>query len=240
VSKPQSPRSDWNLHDAFDAGIHSNQITFWTAVIREVIPRHRGDERVLEVDSWDAGFLRLLHQMRPFGEAVGVSDDDAYRETAASAVPAGEPIAFLPTSALEARSNYFDIAFSIEPFSFVSDLTKHASSVMNSLRDGGEYYAAFGSHVENPLWPHRRRLLREEGVRVYDYSLEEVADSFHAAGFEVGVKRLPVDYFNIYDPTFTRRRALSLKMLVDTTYEHKMLFYFRRDDEVRSERAREP
>ena len=60
-----------------------------------------------------------------------------------------------------------------------------------------------------------------------------VDDIFYAAGFEVGLKRLPVEYFNIYHPEFTRRRAQSLSRLVQTSHDHKMLFYFRRDDEQR-------
>lgn len=224
--------SAFNLHDAFKRGIESGQITFWTAMIREVIPRHRGDERVLDLESWDGGFLRLLHLMRPCAEALGISSDAAYRRRAQAAVLEDEPIRFVDSEVLAEWEGHFDVAFSTEAFSFVSDLRAHARLARRLLRDGGEYYACFGSHIENPLWPHRRRLLRDDGARVFDYSLEDVADAFFDAGFEVGLKRLPVDYFNLYEPSFTRRRALSLKLLVDTTYEHKMLFYFRRDDEA--------
>lgn len=228
----------WNLHDAFDAGIHSAQITFWTAMIREVIPRHRGDEKVLEMESWDSGFLRLLYQMRPFAEAVGLSSDEQYCARAVKDLRPDAPICYGNPGSIP--SEHFDLAFSTEVFSFLPDLRHHARIVMDALRDGGEYYAAFGSHIENPLWPHRRRLLREEGNVVYDYSLEDVADAFHDVGFEVGLKRLPVDYFNLYEPAFTRKRALSLRLLVDTTYEHKMLFYFRRDDEAFAQRKENP
>jgi hypothetical protein len=82
-------------------------------------------------------------------------------------------------------------------------------------------------------------LLVEEGLRCFDYSLDQVADIFYAAGFEVGLKRLPVEYFNIYHPEFTRRRAQSLSRLVQTSHDHKMLFYFRRDDGHR-EASRQP
>lgn len=229
---------DWNLHDLFERGIASGQITFWTAIVREVIPRHTGRERVLEYAAWDAGFLRTLCSMRPFAEGVAASADPKFHEAVATAVRPDEPIRAVRPEDLEQLSGHFDVAFSNESFSFEPDLRKAARDIHRALRDGGEYYATFGSHIENPLWPHRRRLLREEGNSVYDYSLEEVADAFFEEGFEVGVKRLPVDYFNIYEPAFTRRRALGLSLLVETTYEHKMLFYFRRDDELARERRK--
>jgi hypothetical protein len=121
----------------------------------------------------------------------------------------------------------------------IEDLPALAKMLHRVLKDKGEYYATMGCHIENPLWVHRRNVLRTEGVRYFDYSLDEVADIFYAAGFEVGLKRLPVEYFNIYHPEFTRRRAQSLSRLVQTSHDHKMLFYFRRDDE-RREASRPP
>ena len=84
-----------------------------------------------------------------------------------------------------------------------------------------------GSHIQNPLWSKRRELIRtEEKYYAYDYSLDEIASIFYEVGFEVGLKRLPVEYFLIYHPTITKDFSNSLVDLVNTTYENKMLFSF--------------
>jgi hypothetical protein len=84
-----------------------------------------------------------------------------------------------------------------------------------------------GSHIQNPLWSKRRTIIREEEkYYAYDYSIDEVADIFYKAGFEVGIKRLPVEYFLIYHPTGTKEFSNSLFDLANTTHEHKMMFSF--------------
>lgn len=225
----------WHLYDAYDIGIESGNITFWTAMIHEIIPPHRGDEVILDYGCGSGQFLRLLHQMRPFAHGVGVDVDQALLSEAQGSVRDGEPIQFSKPDILDELDQHFDFIFSQEVFWMIQDLSDLAAKLYRAIKDKGEYYATMGCHIENPLWPHRRRLLQSEGEKVYDYSLDEVADIFHHAGFEVGLKRLPVEYFNLYHPDFTPRRAQSLSRLVDSTYDHKMLFYFRRDDEWRKE-----
>jgi SAM-dependent methyltransferase len=226
-------RPGWHLYDAYAIGIESGNITFWTAMINEVIPPHTGQEVVLDYGCGDGQFLRLLYNMRPFSYGLGVDVDLTALEKARKGRREGEPIEYATPAALEGVANKFDLVFSQEIFWMIEDLPGLARTIYRVIKDKGEYYATMGCHIENPLWPHRRRLLKKEGYRVFDYSLDEVAEIFYEAGFEVGLKRLPVEYFNIYHPEFTRYRAQSLARLVQTTYEHKMLFYFRRDEEWR-------
>lgn len=228
-------RSGWHLYDAYAIGIESGNITFWTAMVNEVIPPHTGQEVVLDYGCGDGQFLRLLHNMRPFSHGHGVDIDPVSLEKARQNLRAGEPIEYDTPAALEGVVGKFDLVFSQEVFWMIEDLEALARTIYRVIKDKGEYYATMGCHIENPLWPHRRRLLTGEGHRVFDYSLDQVADVFHRAGFEVGLKRLPVEYFNIYHPEFTPHRAQSLSRLVQTTYDHKMLFYFRRDEEWRKE-----
>jgi len=227
---------NWHLYDAYNIGIESGNITFWTAMIHEIIPPHTGQEVVLDYGCGTGQFLRLLHQIRPMGRGVGVDIDEAALTQARGNVRANEPLEFGTPDMLAGLEKHFDFIFSQEVFWTIPDLPALAATLYRVVKDKGEYYATMGCHIENPLWPHRRRLLQEEGSQVFDYSLDQVADIFHAAGFEVGLKRLPVEYFNLYHPDFTRRRAQSLSRLVETTYEHKMLFYFRRDDEWRAQK----
>ncbi len=228
-------RPGWHLYDAYEVGIESGNITFWTAMVNEIIPRHTGQEVVLDYGCGDGQFLRLLHNMRPFSSGLGVDIDHSLLVKARQNRREAEPIEYASPSAIEEISCKFDLVFSQEVFWMIEDLEALARTLYKVIKDKGEYYATIGCHIENPLWSHRRRLLMESGHRVFDYSLDQVADVFYRAGFEVGLKRLPVEYFNIYHPQFTRNRAQSLSRLVQTTYDHKMLFYFRRDEEWRKE-----
>lgn len=224
---------NWNIHDAHASGIQHGNIIFWTAMIHEIIPRHTGREIILDYGCGDGHFLRLLHQMRPFAHGLGVDIDEPALENARASRRESEPIEYASLTALDNLEQHFDFGFSQETFWMIEDLPALAKTLHRVLKNKGEYYVTMGCHIENPLWVHRRQVLRSEGVRYFDYSLDEVADIFYAAGFEVGLKRLPVEYFNIYHPEFTRRRAQSLSRLVQTSHDHKMLFYFRRDDERR-------
>jgi SAM-dependent methyltransferase len=227
-------QKDWHLYNAYEIGIENGNITFWTAMIHEIIPPHTGREVVLDYGSGDGQFLRLLHQMRPFSKGLGVDVDEKAVIGARTALREGEPIEYGAPSALDALEQHFDLIFSQEIFWMIENLPALAKTLYHVLKEKGEYYCTMGCHIENPLWPHRRRLLQEDGFKVFDYSLDQVADIFYAAGFEVGLKRLPVEYFNLYQPEFTRRRAQSLSHLVETTHTHKMLFYFRRDTDWRT------
>ena len=224
---------NWHIYDAHANGIQHGNIIFWTAMIHEIIPHHTGSETVLDYGCADGHFLRLLHQMRPFARGLGVDIDEAALEKARALRREQEPIDYASLTTLDNLERHFDFVFSQEIFWMIEDLPALAKTLHRVLKDKGEYYATMGCHIENPLWVHRRHVLRTEGVRYFDYSLDEVADIFYAAGFEVGLKRLPVEYFNVYHPEFTRRRAQSLSRLVQTSHDHKMLFYFRRDDERR-------
>jgi SAM-dependent methyltransferase len=225
----------WHLYDAYENGIESGNLTFWTALIHEIIPPNTGHDVVLDYGCGDGQFLRLLHRMRPMARGLGVDIDTVALEQARKNRREGEPLEYNSPDALNNLDQHFDFIFTQEVFWMVEDLPTLARTLFRVLKDKGEYYATMGCHIENPLWPHRRRLLQEKKIRVFDYSLDQVADVFYAAGFEVGLKRLPVEYFNIFHPKFTRERAQSLSRLVETTHEHKMLFYFRRDEEWRVE-----
>ena len=69
----------------------------------------------------------------------------------------------------------------------------------------------------------------QEKYPVYDYSLHEVTEIFHKAGFEVCLKRLPMEYFAIYHPNIVKEFG-SLSHLVTHCVDHKMLFCFYKNE----------
>lgn len=222
---------EWHIYNAHKLGIMHGNLPFWIGMAKEVIPPHTGQEAILDYGCASGEFLRMYHYHRPFQEGLGVDIDSSLIKVARDQKAADEPIKYGAPEELERIDSHFDLAFTQEVFWMIEDLPSLAKTIHRVLKPGGEYYVTMGCHIENPLWMHRRRLLQNEGYSVYDYSVDEVADIFHNVGFEVGLKRLITPYFQIFDPDFTRNRAQSLSRLVETTAEHKMLFYFRKDDD---------
>jgi hypothetical protein len=229
--------NDWQIVDVLDMDFKSGKLAFWVSMIKQIVARPTGEEIVLDYGCRDGEFLRLLNKVRPFKKGIGVMLDSELIHDAQRGLKPDDSavVQFESRSAMDGYQNYFDLAFVYETLWRVGDLKALAMELFSSMKDKSECYVAFGSHIENPLWPHRRRMLKEQGYEVFDYSVEDVADTFFEAGFLVGIKRLPVEYFNMYDPRETRKFSISLSDLVVTTEEHKMLFYFRKDNKWRSE-----
>ena len=230
------------LPETFRRGIHSGNFTFWWAMIEEVLRAPNQTDRVLDIGCGEGGFLRLLRVLRSFDVAIGIDVDPEQVRAAEAALLEDEAnisyrIADVTDPKLLQSLGQFELLFMQEVFWQIKDLPALARSMFSATADLGECYATCGCHVENPLWEHRRRRLKAEGVTVYDHSLDEIADAFHGAGFEVGMKRLPARLFKMFHPEFTRDRAISLSRLVDATEDHKMLLLIRRDDEWHERQA---
>src|SRR5262249_36024473 len=148
-------RPGWHLYNAYDIGIESGNITFWTAMVNEVIPPHTGQEAILDYGCGDGQFLRLLHNMRPFSYGLGVDIDHDLVEKATKNRRDGEPIEYGLPSALDGVADKFNLVFSQEVFWMVEDLESLAKLIYRVVKDKGEWYATMGCHIENPLWPHR-------------------------------------------------------------------------------------
>lgn len=83
-----------------------------------------------------------------------------------------------------------------------------------------------GCHDENPMWIYRKNMMKQENIMTYTHSLDEIAQAFSNAGFVVGMRRLPLDGFVMFNPNKKESDGYSFSRLVKTTYENKMLFYF--------------
>lgn len=208
-------------------GTHSN-LPFWISMIKasQMVMPPETSKVVLDFGCGEGKFLPVFDLMDDLKAGVGFEVDEKLLSSAKETA-INSKISYAHYDELSKYENYFDVAYSQEALYTLPDLKKHAQEIFNCLKKGGYYFATMGSHIQNPLWSHRRDIIRrEETYPVCDYSLEEVANIFFDVGFEVGLKRLPVEYFIIYHPEITKSFSKSYLDLVNSTYENKMLFLF--------------
>ncbi len=210
-------------------GLNGN-LTFWISMIKESqkVLKPNTAKNILDFGCGDGKFLKLFDLMDTLNSGLGIELDEELIKVA-NENNTNDNISYLvsETTTLNSYTNTFDAVYSQEVIYTIKDLKAHATEIFNSLKNGGFYFSTMGSHIENPLWSKRRKMIREEeNYYAYDYSIEEVAEIFYSVGFEVGIKRLPVEYFLVYHPTITKEFSNSLTDLVNTTYENKMLFSF--------------
>lgn len=219
---------DWKvlLRRSHARRIFHGSIGYYLSMLTEVLDPWPPDGAVLEYGSVGAEFLLLAHLAFEFSEAVGLvlpgdGPSERWSQTA------GLPCRYKPADTFHATANSFDAAFSQEVLGFVPDVKEHARLLFNWLKPGAVYYAVYGWHAENPRVGSRIGRLKESGRTLYGHSLEDVALAFHAAGFEVNVKRLPVLYGVVYDPGIAKLNG-GLTALLEDTHEHKVLFRCRK------------
>lgn len=230
--------------DIFEAGRrgyrHKN-LVFWMGLINSLAAHIELDDQVVDLGCGHGLFLQLLYEISPFGRGVGVDRDPTALTVARerlAAVRPQPPISYVSAEEFESTPHpgTVDVLFAQEIL-WMNELEPIARQAFALLRDGGRAYFTIGSHAENPLWPHRRGLVEAEGYTTFTHSLDDVARVFTAAGFSVGLRRLPIEGFLMYHPEETPHRAGSLSELVRTTYEEKMLFYFAKGAPVQRPRT---
>lgn len=205
-------------------------LPFWISMIKESQKVLKPDiaKNVLDFGCGDGKFLHVFDLMDKLKSGLGVelSQDLINKANKKNKTDVIKYSAYTD-KLLQSYQGHFDAAYSQEVLYTIQDLKIHAQIIFASLKQGGFYFSTMGSHIENPLWSKRRNIIRaEEKYSVYDYSIEEVAEVFYEVGFEIGIKRLPVEYFLVYHPESTKDFSNSLLNLVNTTYENKMLFSF--------------
>lgn len=160
----------------------------WRHLIELVPERDLQASQVLDFGCNQGGFLRMLHAVRPFRFGLGV-DIAADSVTRAEAMKGDLPVEYAPVDTLARHPGRFDIAFSHEVIYLLPDVAAHARQVRAALRKGGVYYAVTGCHTGNRLWPRWREVIAAKtNLATQDRSLDDYAEAFAAAGFEVAVR----------------------------------------------------
>ncbi len=208
-----------------DIGFHRN-LPFFISLIKEsqkmILPDKK--KKVLDFGCGDGYFLHLFDYIDNLNYGLGIELNKELIQQA-DLKNTNNKIEYKLYKGEYKKQ--FDVIFSQEVIYTIKDLQSHALEMFSILEEGGYYFATMGSHIGNPLWAKRRKIIRqEEKYYAYDYSLDEVAEIFYDVGFRVGLKRLPLEYFMIYDKKITNNFSNSLEELVKTTEENKMLFCF--------------
>ena len=196
----------------------------WLAML-EMIDTPLSGRKVLDIGCNRGGFLRLLVDHADIGRGFGYDPargaiEDA-RRLAGTRSLTFEVATMVPTD----WSN-FDAAFSHEVLYVLHDLESHARAVFVALGAGGSYFATMGVHADSPLMVEWHREKAEELDLPGPYRLEEVADIFENAGFDVSVGRLPMRFVPMHAHRSDSHTDTSLSSWLDYYYRDKVMFRF--------------
>ncbi len=220
-----------DVFEASSRGYKHKNLLFWIGMIESMASPIRAHEKVLDFGCGHGLFLQLLFDIHPYKHGIGVDIDNESIKIANQLIHERSvdwPIQYLINSEFneEQYAEAFDVIFCQEVFWMNRNLSELAKKLYAMLKEGGRCYCTMGSHTKNPLWSHRRELMEAEGMETNTYALDDVARIFSEAGFVVGMRRLPISGFVMYNPETTPIKARSFSELVSSTHEHKMLFYF--------------
>ncbi len=216
----------WRAHSQ---GLHDGFINFWRGMFEDVLDPLSPNTKIIEFGSTSSRFLQFAHLHFAFQQAVGILlDVDGNQDTSTWVKPANAQVDFLREFELPTIDQHYDIAFSQEIFSLLSNLEQHAQIVWNTLGPTGVYYASFGWHADNPSTGLQQQLRTTRNQPFYSHDLDKVAAVFHSVGFEVGFKRLTLPYYMIYEPNMVVKRFGSVSHMISGLQDHKILFSFRK------------
>ena len=195
----------WSSDPSEEDGMTDEHAWIWREMIRCIPQTDLSQHRVLDIGCNQGGFLRLLHDTRPFAAGVGV-DLARDRIALANAAKGDRPLDYIATQTLADAGEGFDLAFSHEVIYLIEDLDDHARQVMSALAPGGHYDAVTCCHADNPLWPRwRDKINAFSNIDVPSHSVAQIAQAFRNAGFDVAISRFlastaipdegPSDYF---------------------------------------------
>ena len=195
----------------------------WRAMIDQMSEADISGAKVLDFGCNRGGFLRMLYDMKPFKNAVGV-DIATDSVAVANAQRGTRPIHYGHNDELSAHKGSFDYAFSHEVVYLAGGSQAHAREIYDALKPGGVYYLVIGEYAENPLWPRWYNVVHEfSPVPPLNYSLNDIASSFDKAGFAIAVNRLNCHGFFSYQAGGDRYIKNPLELVKFMT-EYMMMF----------------
>lgn len=219
------------VFDAYRKGYQHKNLIFWTAMLNAMVESTSENQCVLDFGCGQGLFLRLLYDYFPYKYGVGVDWDLNSIEYAYSQLNKQKnqyPIDYFVNNQFDfnAHQEYFDQIFCQEILWCNESIVDVAKILYGLLKFNGQCYMTVGCHDENPMWLYRKNMMKQENIMTYTHSLDEIAQAFSDVGFVVGMRRLPLDGFVMFNPNKKESDGYSFSKLVKTTYENKVLFYF--------------
>nr|WP_319386857.1 class I SAM-dependent methyltransferase [uncultured Roseibium sp.] len=215
---------NWSSLPSEEDAMTEEHTWIWCEMIDAIDETNLSNADVLDFGCNQGGFLRLLHDLRPFRSGTGV--DIARRPIEiAEALKGNRPISYRAIAELPDLDQRFDLAFSHEVIYLIRNLEAHARQIAGALKPGGSYYAVTCCHRDSPLWAMWRARIQEfSNVPVPNHSMADIAGAFRTAGFAVSVRRFLANAFvplgepNDYFPTDVDR--------LETYSRWKLMFRF--------------
>jgi SAM-dependent methyltransferase len=196
----------------------------WLAML-EMIDTPLSGRKVLDIGCNRGGFLRLLHDRAETGSGFGYDPAPGAIEDARRLAGA-RPLTFEVAETVPEDWGDFDAAFSHEVLYVLPDLAAHAAAVFGALGDGRSYFATMGVHTDSPLMVAWHAERASELDLPGPYGLDEVADVFGGAGFDVSLGRLPMRFVPVYAHRRDSHADTPLSRWLDYYYRDKVMFRF--------------
>jgi SAM-dependent methyltransferase len=209
---------------AQDAVMQDEHGFIWLAML-EMIETPLSGGRVLDIGCNRGGFLRLLVDHAGIGAGFGYDPAPGAIEDARR-LAGTRPLTFEVATTVPADWSDFDAAFSHEVLYVLHDLVAHAAAVFVALGAGASYFATMGVHADSPLMVDWHGEKATELDLPGPHRLEEVADIFENAGFEVSVGRLPMRFVPVHAHRGDSHADTSLSSWLDYYYRDKVMFRF--------------
>ena len=211
---------------ADDEAMQDEHGFIWRAMLGTV-DVELAEAKVLDVGCNRGGFLRMLVDRAGIAEGCGY--DPAFAAVADARRLAGErPLIFDAAESVPSGWSGFDVAFSHEVLYLLGDLRAHAASVLGALRPGGVYFAVTGVHAGSRLMAAWHAANAAE-LHLPDLrDLDEVADGFADAGFEVEVARLRLGFVPVSAHRDGGDGRSTLMEWLDYYSDDKVMFRFAR------------
>lgn len=217
------------LTRAHNRGHRHAFLPFWITLLTQIPSFPTRSPRIFEYGSVSPMFSFVAK------DATGMShcdcvvlDCDATAKTTPLASDLSEPASRLSEQAFRDSTATYDLGFSYEVLSVTPSVKVHAELVHEKLSPGGAYYTSMCWHKDNPSAERFAAIRMARRSPAFLHTIDEVAMAFHTVGFEVGVKRLPIDFFLIYDPATGLERYGSASGMLSTWHSHAVLFSFRK------------
>jgi SAM-dependent methyltransferase len=196
----------------------------WLAML-EMVDIPLSGAKVLDVGCNRGGFLRLLVDRADIGMGFGYDPAPGAIEDARG-LAGSRALTFEVAETVPEDWSGFDAAFSHEVLYVLHDLAPHAEALFSALAAGGVYYATMGVHADSALMVSWHREKANELDLPGPYRLDDVADIFEGAGFDVAVGRLPMRFVPVHAHRDDSHTDTSLSSWLDYYYRDKVLFRF--------------